>query len=269
MGNGEKATNRRKHGSHLAPRDELWAGAFTKTFGSFDDLRLGGAPCSSRGARWLLYFAPETRLVGSEPRFERVLGDVVTQAAKLAFVAHEVIKGVLLPKAALGAKTTIDLPGREMLPRIALHDHRGFVGESGEQMDVVRHDDEIEHLVSFAIEVQKAVGDDIRDFWLAEHAGTMAGIERFMPARGEAVVVFDHQVGWKFLDQHLPAFLGGIDAVEVEPAIAIRPPAFKDILRHGIRRAPSDEDHGAVLGPMRQLALGDEQFVVRVEETHA
>ena len=57
-----------------------------------------------------------TRLVSSVTRFERVLRDVVTQASKLAFVAHEVIKGILLPKTALSAETTIDLPGREMLP---------------------------------------------------------------------------------------------------------------------------------------------------------
>lgn len=168
----------------------------------------------------------------------------------------------------MGAKTAIDLPGREVLSGAALFDHRGFVGESGEQMDVVRHDDEVEHLMAIAIEVKKTVGDDVRDFRLAEHAVTVTGIERVMPARGEAIVVFDHQVGWKFLDTHLPAFLSGLDAVEVEPAIALRPPAFENVLRHGVRRAPSDEDHGAVLGPMRQLALGDEPIVVRIEKTH-
>ena len=157
------------------------------------------------------------------------------------------IESILLPKPSLSAETPIDLPGGEMLPRIALFDHRGFVGESSEQMDVIRHDDEVEHLVAIAIEVKKAAGDDVRDFRLAEHAGTVTGIERVMPARGEAIVVFDHQVGWKFLDTHLPAFLSGLDAVEVEPAIALRPPAFENVLRHGVRRAPSDEDHGAVL----------------------
>jgi len=186
----------------------------------------------------------------------------------LAFVAHEVIKGVLLPKAALKAECGIDPASGEMLPRIALFDHRGFVGESSEQMDVIRHDDEVEHLIAVTIEVKKAVGDDVCDFRLAEHAGTVTGVERFMPARGEAIMVFDHQVGWKFLDKHLPAFPGGIDAVKVEPAIPVRPPTFENILRHRVSRAPGDEDHGAVLRPMRQLALGDEQIVVRIEETH-
>ena len=82
-------------------------------------------------------------------------------------------------------------------------------------------------------------------------------------------MVFDHQVGRKFLDPHLPTFLGGIDAVDIEPAIAIRPPRFENILRHGVRRAPGDEDHTTVLRPMRQLALGDEQIIVGIEETHA
>lgn len=105
----------------------------------------------------LLCFAPKTRLAGSETGFERVLRDVVTQASELTFVPHKMIKGILLPKAALSAETTIDLPGREMLPRIALFDHRGFVGERGEQMDVIRHDDEVEHLITITVEVQQAV----------------------------------------------------------------------------------------------------------------
>lgn len=117
--------------------------------------RLVYAPAlgSSRGARGLLCLAPKTRLVGSETYFKRILCDVVTQAPKLAFVPHEMIKSVLLPKAALSAKTAIDLPGREMLPRIALFDHRGLVGERGEQMDVIRHDHEVEHLVAITVEV--------------------------------------------------------------------------------------------------------------------
>lgn len=289
MGNDGKATNRRKHGSHLAPRDELRAYADTKTLGEFDGFRflrsallLCFAALTLRaafgwlspfgrfaGARGLLCFAPKTRLISSEARIERVLRDVVTQAAKLTFVAHEVIKGVLLPKAALKAECGIDQASGEVLPGVALIDHRGLVRESGEQMDVVRHDDEVEHLIAVAIEVQKAVSDDVSDFRLAEHAGTVASIESLMPAAGVAIMVFDHQVGRKFLDPHLPTFLGGIDAVDIEPAIAIRPPTFENILRHGVRRAPGDEDHGAVLCSMRQLALGDEQLVVRIEETHA
>lgn len=252
MGNGEKTTNRRKHGSHLAPRDELMAGAFTKTFRSLDGfrfLREQFAPLD--GARGLLCFAPMTRLVGSEARLAWVMRDVFAQASKLAFVPHEVIKGVLLPESTLCAKCGIDPASGEMLPRVALLDHRCFVGKKGQNMDVVRHDDEVEHLVAVAIEVKKAVGDNVRDFWLAEHAATMAGIERLMPARGEAIMVFGYQIWWESLNLGFPAFLSGINAVEIEPTITIRTPAFENVLRHRVRRAPGDEDHAAILSPMR------------------
>ena len=51
MGNDGTATNRRKHSSHLAPRDELGAHADTKTPEEFDSFRFFGAPCSFASLR--------------------------------------------------------------------------------------------------------------------------------------------------------------------------------------------------------------------------
>ena len=96
----------------------------------------------------------------------------------------------------------------------------------------------------------------------------MPRIERLMPARGEEVVVFGHQIGRQLLHSHLPAFLRGINALGVEPTIAILTPAFENILRHRVGCAPSDEDYAAVLRPVRQSPLGDEQLVMRVEKAH-
>jgi len=209
-----------------------------------------------------------TRLVGSEARLARVLRYVVAQASKLAFMPQEVIKGILLPKAACCAESGIDPASGEMLPRVALLDHGCFVGENGQNMNVIRHDDEVEHLVSLAIEVQQAVRDDVRDLWPTEHTSTMTCVEGFMPSRGEAIMVFGHLVWREILNLDFPAFLRGIDAVEIKPAIAIRTPAFENVLRDRVRRAPGDEDHAAILSPMRQFSLRDEQLVVRIKETH-
>lgn len=173
-------------------------------------------------------------MIEAKACFFGVLSDVVAQASELAFVTHQMVKGVLLPKAALGAEMAIDLPSGEMFPGVALFDHRDIVGERGEQMDVIRHDDEVEHLVAITVEVRQAVGDEVCDLGLSEDARAVAGVECFMPAGGEAVVVFDHQVGRKFLDPQLPAFLGGIDSVVVEPAIAICPLAFENVFGHGV-----------------------------------
>lgn len=96
----------------------------------------------------------------------------------------------------------------------------------------------------------------------------MPRIERFMPACGEAIMVCSPQIGWQLLHLHLPAFLRGINAVDVQPTIPIRTPAFENIFGHRIRRAPGDEDHAAVLRPVRQPSLGDEQLVGRVEKAH-
>jgi hypothetical protein len=207
-------------------------------------------------------------LVGSQASFDRILRDVVTQAPKLAFVPHKVIESILLPKPALSAETTINLPSSEVLPRIALFDHRCLIGERGEQMDVIRHDDEVEHLVTITIEVQQAFGDNVCDPALRENTRAMPRIQRLMPSRGEAVVVFDHRIGRQLLHSHLPAFLHGIDALGVELTIAIRSPAIQNIFRHRVRCSPGDEDHAAILRPVRQSPLGDEQIVVRIEETH-
>ncbi|MCX6856282.1 MAG: hypothetical protein NTV80_15415 [Verrucomicrobia bacterium] len=70
------------------------------------------------------------------------------------------------------------------------------------------------------------------------------------------------------MDTYLTPFLGWIDAVDIEPAIPIRSPAFENVFWHGVRSAPRDEDHTTILRPVRQSSLGDEQFVVWIKETH-
>ena len=60
-----------------------------------------------------------------------------------------------------------------MLPRFALLQHAAFIDERRHEMNVVRHHDEVGHLVPFAIEVQQTVGHDFREVRLAQDAVAM------------------------------------------------------------------------------------------------
>lgn len=209
-----------------------------------------------------------TRLPGSQPGFERILRDVVTQTSELSFVAHEMIKRILLPEAPLAAKAAMDLPGREVFPGGTLLNHGTLVGERGQQVNVIGHDDEVEHLVAISIKVQKAVGNEAGDPGLCENTRAMTRVKRLVPARGEAVVIFGQRFGQQLLQARLPALLQRVDAVQVKPAISFRPPAIEDIPGHGIHRAPGDENYASILRPVRQPPLGDEPFVRRIKESH-
>ena len=104
-----------------------------------------------------------TGLVSAQTGLKRILCDVVTQTTELPFVTHEMIKGILLPEAPPGAQATMDPPGREVFPGGTLLHHGSLVGTRGKQVNVIGHDDEIEHLVAISIEVQQAVGNQPRN----------------------------------------------------------------------------------------------------------
>ena len=203
-----------------------------------------------------------------QPGVGWVFGNVALQAVELRLVADEVIKGILLPEAAFLTEAAIDLRSGEVLPRLALLQHGGFPVEGGEQVDVVWHDDEVEHLVAVAMKVEEAILDDLGEVRLAQDAGTMAGVEVLMPFRGEAVVILGLQLRREVLHLSFPTGQGGIDPLRIQPAVPLRPPGVQDGLRQGVEGAPSEEDDRAVLRPVRQLPLGDEDVVMRVKEAH-
>jgi hypothetical protein len=68
-------------------------------------------------------------LTGREPGGRGVFGNVSPQAFEFLGGADEVIEGILLSKTSETPDGAVDLPRREMLPRLALFHHRLIRGE--------------------------------------------------------------------------------------------------------------------------------------------
>ncbi len=100
------------------------------------------------------------------------------------------IEPVLLPELSSAPQTTLNFSRGKVLPRFALIEHALFVNEGGQQVNMVRHDDEIGELVSIPVEVAEAVGHDPGERRLAQYALTVARIEMTMPAIGKRAYEF-------------------------------------------------------------------------------
>src|SRR5262249_46651346 len=113
--------------------------------------------------------------------------NVVPQIPKLLLASNEMIKSILLPKAAPLVQATIDLRRRKVLPRLTLRQHRLLIGKRREQMDVIGHYDEVKHDIAHAGEMAKAVGNNAGKVGTAQDACSSACVERVLPAIPEAV----------------------------------------------------------------------------------
>jgi hypothetical protein len=109
------------------------------------------------------------------------------------------VEAVLLPELAAAAERALDLPRREVLPRIALAEHRLLVRKRGEDVDVVRHNDEVGQLVTVIVESQHTVSDDGREFGAAEDAFAVATIEILVPPVGEVSLKLGDKLGGELL----------------------------------------------------------------------
>ena len=99
-------------------------------------------------------------------RFEigsfRVAGDVTAEGLKLFDGTDEVVEAVLLPEAVGCSELAVELHGLIVLPALALSQHSLFTDERGQQMDVIRHHDNVGQFVPITVEFQQAVADDSR-----------------------------------------------------------------------------------------------------------
>jgi len=60
--------------------------------------------------------------------------------------------------------------------------------KGGEKMEVIGHDDEVEHLIPCSIEVQQTLLYDLRQSGPPQATRTMTFIKQFMPANAEMLV---------------------------------------------------------------------------------
>ncbi len=74
------------------------------------------------------------------------------------------VEAILLPKAVLQSKATIDFPCSEVFPRFALRQHTIFINECCQQMNVIWHHNEIGQQVSLFVKLLKAGSNDLGKF---------------------------------------------------------------------------------------------------------
>jgi len=98
------------------------------------------------------------------------------------------IESILLPEPSGLTKRPVDLMRREMLPGLTLFQHRFFICERSQQMNMIRHNDELSEFVPIAVEFMKALRDDLRQHWLTENALAVTGVQIIVPFFGEAVL---------------------------------------------------------------------------------
>jgi len=77
-----------------------------------------------------------------------------------------------------------------MLPRTTLFEHLVGVAKCSQQMNVIRHHDEIGQFISVAVEVFQAVGDNVSQFHPSQHTLTVAFVEFIMPSLREGLMEF-------------------------------------------------------------------------------
>src|SRR4051812_36288051 len=132
-------------------------------------------------------------------------------------------------------------------------------------MHVIRHDDEVGHVVTLAIEVEQAVRDDPGQRRLPESAGTVAIVEMAMPALGKGTREFTTQASIQALEMLSPVPIARLDAVPAQPFLTLHMPTPQHVGRYRIDRTPGDEADSSGLPPVRQATLDDGVFRAGIE----
>ena len=89
-----------------------------------------------------------------------------------------------------------------------------------------------------------------------------------MPRVREGFVKFGDICGWEFVNALFPAGDLRVDVSVVEPRGAACVPNGERFGGERVVQAPGDEDDAAILRPVWESALGDEEIVVGIEEFH-
>ena len=129
------------------------------------------------------------------------------------------IEGVLLSKAPETADGPVDLPRREMLPRLALLEHRLIRGENGQKVDMVGHDHEVCQAIAVPVGVTQAVVDVLRQFRPAQQTRAVQCIQVLAPAARNKVA--ESTLLWHrpLTDLRLPVGAGNVDSPAAQPGL--------------------------------------------------
>jgi hypothetical protein len=110
------------------------------------------------------------------------------------------IERFLLPEVSSDTRNAINLCRREMKPGIDLCSHRFWGLEGDEQMEMIGHDHEIAHVVSIAIKVHQALGDNLRKPTVSKHACSVTFIQGTFSLAIEVLLEIDAISFLQFMD---------------------------------------------------------------------
>lgn len=215
------------------------------------------------------WFRPMHEFTRLQLRATRIVGNISAQIVELFGGADEMIEVVLLPEAPPAIQTTVDLNGSKVLPRLALRKHRRLRRKGGEQMDVIRHHDEIGEVVAIAVKMLETVGDDLRQFRPPQHAGAVTFIQMSIPAFGDELLEFVYERLVEVPKLSFPFRVSRIDSVMCQPFVPGGQPVHENRFGNRIPGPPGDETDRSRLHPMRKSPLNDGELLRRVKDLKA
>ncbi len=142
------------------------------------------------------------------------------------------VKTVLLPEPTFCLEFSIDVKGREVFPRITLSQHFRFIQKRDQHVNMIRHDNKVEKLVSIIVNMLQTFPDDPGHLGASQDACSVTCIKLVMPAFREVVVERRLNRSVQLLKLVSPIGRRGIDSVQPQPASSLTPPAFQDLLRN-------------------------------------
>lgn len=164
-------------------------------------------------------------LAVAQPGALRIRRDVVALIVELLDGADKMIECILLPEASPAPEQAVETRCHVPLPRFALRKHCVFIRKRHEDMHMIGHHDEVSQIVAIAVEAAKAVGNDLRQLWISEHAIAVTVVEMFVPAIGHAESKPVDEILWQTAEMITPVGIGRADSMLPQPGISFVEPA--------------------------------------------
>jgi hypothetical protein len=181
------------------------------------------------------------------------------------FGAHEVIETLRLPEAPAATEPPVECGSRKPFPARTPREQRFETGERRQQVNVVRHHNEIEYRVVRAAVVQTG-GNNGTQFRCAKRARPGTVVQPVFQSSRKGAPKLGSIRLWQSFQRFVPRRVW-LDAVSPKPPGAIGEPFRGPTLWERVPRSPCDEAHNAGLHPMWKGGGVRFGFCAGVEET--
>ena len=192
-----------------------------------------------------------------------IFEDVPADGVVLFRVPDEMIEDFLLPEGSLPSQVPIDGGGGVLHPRRTLVLHRRRIGKSGQQVNMIGHDDKVAEFVANSIKVFEGHRHNLRQFRLSQFASSLTRIEEHLASAMEHLGELCTERRTRNLKSCPP--LGAINPMLPKPLQLLELPLGKNISGNRIVGPHGDEHDCAGLGPMGTIPLPTFNFTLRIK----